>query len=315
MHRPSSIRRRSSYAPQACVVGAVVLLLLSLSILHIRLSSSPLLSFPFRSSISNQSVDSNFYPLFDDAANDAFDGAADDRIDELDVIHDDKKQVTASSDEADSDSDETDSSTDSGLFWDQILGVARISFGRMESRSAPEDDLTPEDQGRSKLAFGSDDEPVDGGVRAKLESIRGIEDALLLNVGGRGVNSMMRDGWVQWLEGKGDFLRRDRMLRSNLELLNPKNHPLLQDPDVAGLTGLTRGDQLMQKAILKEMDNRDTIGSEKRWADGRRTLHLTVEEDEKGEEERSWRWGGSTGCGGDDNKGEEAGQLDLAGNG
>ncbi|XP_020578481.1 uncharacterized protein At4g19900 isoform X2 [Phalaenopsis equestris] len=290
MHRQSSFRRRSSYVPQLCVAGAVVLLLLSLSILHIRLSSSPLvLPFPFRSSSSNSSANSNFNPLFDDAANDAFDGGFDDRIDELDVLEDDKKLVTAAED---ADSDVTDSrfGSGAGLFWDHALGVARMSFGRSVSRSEPEVDSTMDELGRSKLAFGSDDEPVDEGVRTKLASIRQIEDALLLNVGGHGRNSLMRDGWAQWLEGKGDFIRRDRMLRSNLEMLNPKNHPLLQDPDVVGLTGLTRGDRLMQKAILKEMDKVDSIGLDMKGTEGRRTLHLKVEMEKK-EEENGRRWG------------------------
>ncbi|XP_028554606.1 uncharacterized protein At4g19900 [Dendrobium catenatum] len=293
MHRQPSVRRRSSYAPQLCVAGAIVLLLLSLSILHMRLSSSPLvLSFPFHSSASNRSANSNFNTLFDDVANDDVDGGVDDRIDELDVLDDDKKLVITAADNDDSDSDDSElrSRSGSGLFWDHAFGVARISFGRTKSRSEPEEDSRREDQARSKLAFGSDDEPVDEDVRAKLASIRRIEDALLLKVDGHGGNSLMRDGWARWLEGKGDFIRRDRMLRSNLEMLNPKNHPLLQDPDVAGLTGLTRGDRLMQKAILKEMDKAGSIGSEMKRIEGRRTLHLKVEREKK-EEGNVWRWG------------------------
>lgn len=208
------------------------------------------------------------------------------------MLDDDKKLVTTAADDADSDSDDADfrSGSGSGLFWDHALGVARISFGRTESRSAQEEDSPLEEFGRSKLAFGSDDEPVDEAVRAKLASIRQIEDALLLKVGGHGGDSLMRDGWARWLEGKGDFIRRDRMLRSNLELLNPKNHPLLQDPDVAGLTMLTRGDRLMQKAILKEMDDADSIESEVKGMEGRRALHMKVEREKK-EDWNGWRWG------------------------
>lgn len=209
------------------------------------------------------------------------------------MLDDDKKLVTTDTGDADSDSDDTDfrSGSGSGLFWDHALGVARISFGRTESRSAPEEGAPMDELGRSKLTFGSDDEPVDEGVRAKLASIRQIEDALLLKVGGHGGNALLRDGWARWLEGKGDFIRRDRMLRSNLEILNPKNHPLLQDPDVAGLTVLTRGDRLMQKAILKEMDNADPLGSEVKGMEGRRTLHVKEEREKKEEEGNSWRWG------------------------
>lgn len=42
------------------------------------------------------------------------------------------------------------------------------------------------------------------------------------------------------------------MFKSNLELLNPMNNPLLQDPDGVGVTGLTRGDKLVQKGLLNE---------------------------------------------------------------
>jgi hypothetical protein len=36
-------------------------------------------------------------------------------------------------------------------------------------------------------------------------------------------------GWARWLEGHADYLRHDRMLRSNIDSLTPSNHPLLQD--------------------------------------------------------------------------------------
>jgi hypothetical protein len=36
-------------------------------------------------------------------------------------------------------------------------------------------------------------------------------------------------GWARWLEGQADYLRHDRMLRSNLDSLTRSNHPLLQD--------------------------------------------------------------------------------------
>lgn len=49
---------------------------------------------------------------------------------------------------------------------------------------------------------------------------------------------------MRWLKGKGDFLRWDRMLRSNLELLDAKNH---QDPK----NHFLRGDRLVHRALLK----------------------------------------------------------------
>ncbi|KAK9152449.1 hypothetical protein Syun_010758 [Stephania yunnanensis] len=78
------------------------------------------------------------------------------------------------------------------------------------------------------------------------------EIARYLLVGGAAASGTMREGWGEWFDKKGDFLRRDRMFRSNLELLNPMNNMLLQDPDSVGLTVLTRGDKLMQKAMLNE---------------------------------------------------------------
>lgn len=145
--------------------------------------------------------------------------------------------------------------TRTGLFWDHALGVARMQFGRPDRDGAPNRFLSfpKEHPYRGKIAFGSDDQPVDEDIRLKLDSIRKVEDALLLKVGSG--DSPLRKGWSQWLEGKGDYLRRDRMLRSNLDLLNPKSHPLLQDPDGPGLTILTKGDRLVQRVLLKELEN------------------------------------------------------------
>lgn len=105
-----------------------------------------------------------------------------------------------------------------------------------------------EDQ--SKAAIGSDDIPIDEDVRRKVNEVEGIEDALLLKIGKR--VSPLREGWGDWFDKKGDFLRRDRMFKSNLEVLNPMNNPLLQDPDGVGITGLTRGDKAVQKLLLNE---------------------------------------------------------------
>lgn len=111
---------------------------------------------------------------------------------------------------------------------------------------------------RSKVAFGSDDVPVDEEVRAKVVQIKGVEDALLLKLGSW--DSPLREGWGPWFDAKSDFLRKDGMFKSNLEVLNPLNNPLLQDPDGLGVTGLTRGDKLMQKALLLEMKKVPFLG-------------------------------------------------------
>ncbi|KAG6581522.1 hypothetical protein SDJN03_21524, partial [Cucurbita argyrosperma subsp. sororia] len=61
-----------------------------------------------------------------------------------------------------------------------------------------------------------------------------------------------RDGWGDWFDKKGDFLRRDRMFKSNWEVLNPLNNPILQDPDGLGVAALTRGDRIVQKWWMNE---------------------------------------------------------------
>lgn len=50
------------------------------------------------------------------------------------------------------------------------------------------------------------------------------------------------------------------MFKSHLELLNPLNNPFLQDPDGAGVTGLTRGDKLVQKGILNQFKKVPFLG-------------------------------------------------------
>ncbi|KAF5742358.1 hypothetical protein HS088_TW09G00403 [Tripterygium wilfordii] len=95
---------------------------------------------------------------------------------------------------------------------------------------------------RVRLRLGSDDVPVDENVRRKVSEVEGIEEALMLKV------DPLREGWGSGLtKKKGDFLRRDRMFKSNLEVLNALNNPLLQDPDGVGVSTLTRGDKVVQK--------------------------------------------------------------------
>ena len=53
----------------------------------------------------------------------------------------------------------------------------------------------------------------------------GVEDALMLKVGKR--VSPLREGWGEWFDKKSDFLRRDKMFKSNLELLNPLHNAML----------------------------------------------------------------------------------------
>lgn len=167
-----------------------------------------------------------------------------------------------------------------GLFWDHVMGVTRRAFMKRRqsrpTRTHPSngkteqgldiqadggwkdeiiDDSVMVSDDRGKEAFSSDDEPVDEGIRNRLEEVAAIEDALLLKGSDR--SSPLRSGWGPWFDNiqrrasKGDFLRRDRMARSTLDLLNPLNNPLLQDPDAIGLAGLTKSDKAIQKALKK----------------------------------------------------------------
>lgn len=109
-----------------------------------------------------------------------------------------------------------------------------------------------------QVAFGSDDVAVDEELRRKVLKVNSIEDALLLKLDSRG--SPLREGWGAWFDAKSTFLRKDKMFKSNLELLNPLNNMLLQDPDGPGVTGLTRGDKLMRKGLINEMKKNKPLG-------------------------------------------------------
>lgn len=137
-----------------------------------------------------------------------------------------------------------------------MTGVIRRAFSRRSIEDWDDEGVgfslggsTAEDQ--SKAAFGSDDVPVDETLRRKASEVASVEDALLLKVGGKRV-SPLREGWGDWFDKKSDFLRRDRMFKSNLEILNPLNNPILQDPDGLGITTLTKGDQLVKKLLFNE---------------------------------------------------------------
>lgn len=149
----------------------------------------------------------------------------------------------------DEDDPQSEISQGSGYFFDHVSGVIRRGFSKRRIEDWDEDyngfsvGLGALD--KSKVAFGSDDVPVDMEVRRRMSEVLGIEDALLLKVGNR--VSPLRDGWGDWFDKKSDFLRRDKMFKSNLEALNPLRNPMLQDPDAVGISGLTRGDKALQK--------------------------------------------------------------------
>lgn len=236
MHRPARLvaHRRPRVGPaHLCATLAALLLLLSVSVLYTRLAASASRRGFLPATFSG------VHPFPDSLADDDDDAAGGklaDPIDQWDEVEEDDGQIEAAA--ADNQSSE--------LYWDHAAGVARRSFGKLEYDSGGS--LVE----RGEMAFTSDDLPLDESVREKLGEIRSVEDALLLK-GGHGGGSKLRDGWAPWFEQKGAYLRRDRMFRGNLESLNPMNNPLLQDPDLPGLTSLTRGDRIVQKAMLNEI--------------------------------------------------------------
>ncbi|KAJ4769588.1 hypothetical protein LUZ62_053845 [Rhynchospora pubera] len=273
-----SARRRSSVGPpHVCALAAAVLLLVSLFVLHSRLSSAPLSapSLPTSQLSLNLSLD----PIIDDPIIDPIDLID---VNDLPILESDSHSIPTSKPKT-------------ALVWDHILGVARLPFGSLHSHSHSDPDsdsdsdsdllfTSPSDLHsdsrlhRVQISFSSDDYPIDEDVNAKLSSITKIEDALLLKPD-KG-ESPLRDGWAKWLEAKADFLRKNKMLQSNLDFLNPKNHPLLQDPDAPALTALTRGDRMVQRVLLREMDTIPFVGHRDKSVE-RGELHAEGKEQEK----------------------------------
>lgn len=309
-------RRRSGLGPQLCAAAAALLLLLSLAVLHSRLSSSSSSSsFPTsRSRSSTPAADANTSALLADEedadlaaaldplltvtttttteATEAGGGSTtnpdDDRIDELDVLDEDAAG-------ADTAEDVSASATvvATSLVWDHAVGAARLPF-RLPTAVDAQPVRVPRLDAPRRIAaavFGSDDELVDLDLRVEISSIAGVEDALLLKPASGGAETRLRAGWARWLEGKADYLRRDRMLRSNLESLNPRNHPLLQDPDSPGLTSLTRGDRMVQRMILAEIEKPATKNFEQRRLlsiEDKQGMGVTAAKKEQG---KGRRWG------------------------
>lgn len=178
-----------------------------------------------------------------------------DKIDELDFVDEDLQSRASGDEDLGEDEDQSDQVRVSGFYFDHVSGAIRKVFDNKRSIQDWSDDTSGfpiglGEEDRSKAAFGSDDVPVDEEVRRKASEMTGIEDALLLKVGGK--VSPLRDGWGDWFDKKGDFLRRDRMFKSNWEVLNPLNNPILQDPDGLGVAALTRGDRIVQKWWMNE---------------------------------------------------------------
>nr|GEU72807.1 alpha 1,4-glycosyltransferase domain-containing protein [Tanacetum cinerariifolium] len=223
-------RRRPRYSTHILTLTATLLLLLSVTILYIHLTNHH--QPPIKTTDPINPLDKNPLPIFQNNNHD-------------DVITSQDDVTITSPDDV-----------KKKYYFDHVQGVIRRAF---DKRSIDQWEEEEEDYEYSifdssnnnvdfNLGFGSDDVALDENVRRKLVKVKGIEDALLLKV------SVLREGWGDWFEKKSDFLRRDRMFKSNFELLNPLNHPFLQDPDMVGngFSGFTKGDKLMLKHIVSD---------------------------------------------------------------
>ncbi|KAL2905672.1 hypothetical protein RDABS01_004382 [Bienertia sinuspersici] len=261
-------RRRNHYGVHLCAVAAALLLLFSVSLLYNRLTANR------RGSLHDDGIsllDDLFNaedPLLRDSDPDLRATLSDDRIDELDTIDDDSK---VSNEEEilrglESEGEENELSTSSsGYYFDHVSHVIRRAFDgqsiddfdQWEAHATKFDVSLTSDETLSKVAFGSDDVPVDEVVRRKVLKLMALRTHFVkigLHV------SPLREGWAAWFDAKSAFLRKDRMFRSSFEMLNPLNNMLLQDPDGSGVTGLTRGDKLVLKKLLHEIKKEKPLG-------------------------------------------------------
>ncbi|XP_031268071.1 uncharacterized protein At4g19900 [Pistacia vera] len=256
MLRTLRSRRRPRYGAHVCAFIAALLLLLSVSLLHTRLSQPQhLLDRP--------------KPLLNDGASD-FEGSSssiEDKIDELDNVDEGQENDAVDADTHDQVHDQRKVSS-SGYYFDHVAGSIKRAFNKrsidewdfdhVSFNSVSDFSVESSVEDSFKGVFGSDDVPVDDEVRRKMIEVIGIEDALLLKVGKR--VSPLREKWGEWFEKKSEFLRRDKMFKSHLEVLNPMNNPLLQDPDGVGVSGLTRGDKIVLKGLFNEFKRVPFIG-------------------------------------------------------
>ncbi|KAH9605716.1 hypothetical protein KSS87_007723 [Heliosperma pusillum] len=266
-------RRGVGYGAQICGIATAFLLLLSIFLLYTRLLSSSSISHrpPNTDSIEDP-LSLSDDPLLEDSDPEPDPRRSSSSEDRIDVLDDDDNDQLSNEEEIlravdDSDEDDTSSSftkpaagITSRYFFDHVSLVIRHAVDR---RSIDEIDyanniIDDDNNNQNPLllqqqqqhhpthncdAIGSDDVPVDEDVRSDMISVGGIEDALLLK------SSPLRKGWGPWFDAKTDFLRKDKMFRSNFHLLNPFHHLLLQDPDSIGLTPLTKPDKMLLKEL------------------------------------------------------------------
>ena len=90
-----------------------------------------------------------------------------------------------------------------------------------------------------KERFNSDDELIDDNVQQRLEGVREIEDALLLN----------GDGAPDKPAPSKKFGSFSKKGRGAFDPMNPVNNPMLQDPDTSPGTWMTKSDKQMLRAM------------------------------------------------------------------
>lgn len=240
MLRNLRFRRRPRYGGIICAIVSALLLLTSLSLLR---------RHTHRRSPSHEI---NYDSLLSDSSNEDTTGG-EDTIDALDIVEEQAPESTTDAEEDDEPIEESNKA--SGYFFYHVEGVIRRSFNKRSMMTMTEESnqgfriFETNSEDRGKTAFGSDDVAVGEYVRTKMMEVKGIEDALLLKVG----KKPLREGWSNWFDKKSDYLKKDKMLKSNLEALNPLHNPILQDPDSFGLTGLTKVDKLLQKSLINEL--------------------------------------------------------------
>jgi hypothetical protein len=158
------------------------------------------------------------------------------------------------------------------FFWDHALGVRKKPSENVDSLGAGETKdsaagLKPggttdikhaaaRDEDAAKVAvlqlrgfkevvqswkerFNSDDELIDDNVQLRLEGVREIEDALLLNGDGAPDKPSSSKKF-------GSFLKKGR---GAFDPMNPANNPMLQDPDTTPGTWMTKSDKQMLRAM------------------------------------------------------------------
>lgn len=150
-----------------------------------------------------------------------------------------------------------------GYFFDQVSGSIRRGFNKRSIEEWEDDRVgflvgSRVEEDGSRTAFTSDDTPVDEEVRRKATMVVGVEDALLLKMGRR--DSPLREGWGDWFYKKGEFLRKNKMFKSNWAVLDPPNNLILQDPDGVGVTKLTEDDREVQNWWMNEFNRTPFLG-------------------------------------------------------